>query len=347
MKKYVTFLLSLTLFFLCSGCQIEEDPAEVESFAMSTYITQKVYGPDKEQAAEAVKTLLNSLEEKLSLFKEGSDIDRINKNAGVEPVKVDAYTFELVQIAKEYSRLSENRFDVTIAPLTLLWAVDSDEPHIPTQEELDQILPLVDWSKIRLDEEKQTVFLQEKGMAIDLGGIAKGYIAKRIREEYQKWDVTSAVVSIGGNIDVFGRKPDGSLYTLGIRDPASVTGMLLVGTIAVEDKVVSTSGAYERYFEQDGVIYHHILDPQTGFPAESDLLSVSVISDDGGLSDYLSTTLFIAGKEAIADYIHDDRFAAIIIDKDNKVYLSDSIRDSFTLTNTEDYTLAQPSDWGE
>ena len=347
-RKIGAAALALLLFSgILSGCRAQEQPEETELFAMSTYITQKVYGPEKTEAAQAVNDLIQTLEEKLSLYIEGSDVSRINQNAGVSPVKVDAYTFELLQTAKEYSAASQGSFDITIAPLTLLWGTTGDNPRVPAQSEIDAVLPLVDYANLQLDEENQTVYLTEKGMAIDLGGIAKGYIAGRIEEEYEKWDVTSALVSIGGNIDVFGRKPDGSRYTLGIRDPASQTGILIIGKLQAEDCVVATAGAYERYFEQDGVVYHHILDPNTGYPAQTDLLSVSVISEDGGLADFLSTTLFMAGREHIEDYIHDSRFDVIVIDKQHNVYVSDGIRGRFELTNTEEYTLAGSPASGE
>lgn len=308
---------------------------------MSTYVSQQVYGLKKKQAAESVNQLLVSLDKKLSLFQADSDISRINQNAGVAPVKVDDYTFSLIEAAKRYSELSggeagpsyRRRFDVTIGPVTLLWGIDTDHPAVPEEKMLNNALALVDCEKMELNFEEQTVFLRERGMALDLGGIAKGYIAKRIGEEYLSYEIPSALVSIGGNICVYGQKPGGVPYKLGIRDPLSEQTSAIMGKLTVsENMVLSTTGAYERYFEQDGVRYHHVLDPVTGFPAESDLLSVTVLSEDGGLADFLSTTLFIAGTQAMPSYLNDSRFDVIIIDNKKNIYLSDRIQPNFELT---------------
>lgn len=341
MKRKISSLLAM-LIMLCglSACTAEEEPAVSEVFALNTYVTQKVYGKEKQPAIEEVNEFLKNIEKKLSLYITGSDIDRINQNAGVTPVKVEDYTFDLIQIGKRYSELSEGRFDITIAPLTILWGITSEHPKVPTEAEIKAAQKLIDYPKIILNEADGTVMLEEKGMALDLGGIAKGYISNAIKAIYDKHSITSALVSIGGNIDAYGRKPNGEMYKLGIRDPKDQTGLDYIGKLQVEDKVVATSGAYERFFvdKETGETYHHILDPKTGYPAETDLQSVTVISNDGGLSDYLSTTLFMAGKEYLEDYIHDNRFDVIVVDKDNQIYLSDGIKDAFELTS-EDYTL--------
>lgn len=340
MKKAIATLFVLLLLPLSlSGCKADETPATGDLYTMSTYVTQQVYGREKEKAIENVNTLLKSLDKKLSLFQEGSDIDRINQNAGISPVKVDDYTFALISAAKRYGEDSKGLFDITIAPITLLWGIDTDQARVPSQEEIASALPLVDSNQLILNEKEKTVFLQEKGMKIDLGGIAKGYMAAAIYEEYQKLDITAALVSIGGNICAYGTKPNGEAFTLGIRDPASKSSAAIMGKLQVTDKVLATTGAYERYFEQDGKIYHHILDPKTGYPVQSDLLSVTVISEDGGLADFLSTTLYMAGSENIEKYRNNSRFSVIVIDKENKVYISDSLKGNFELLG-EGYTLA-------
>lgn len=337
MKKMLTLLCVILLGSL-TGCTSSDEPYNSEIFVMSTYVTQQVYGKNSELAAKNINNLLNELDNQLSLFIDGSDIDKINKNAGLSPVKVNSYTFDLIKTAKRYSELSQDRFDITIAPLTLLWGIDTKNAHVPKQEELDAALMLVDYNKLILDEENESVMLASGGMALDLGGIAKGYIVNRIKEEYTKQGISSALVSIGGNIFAYGKKPDRSQFTLGIRDPKGSSGNEILGKLSVTDKVVATTGAYERYFEQDGKKYHHILDVNTGYPVDSDLASVTIICEDGGLADYLSTTLFIAGKAHISDYINDERFEVIIVDNEDKVYLSPGLNDSFTLTN-DSYTL--------
>ncbi len=340
MKRiFSAILAALTMVTMFSGCsQTSEEPERSEIFVMSTYVSQQVYGEQKAEAVKKVNELLVSLEKELSLYIEGSDIDRINKNAGIAPVEVSDYTYELVKKAKEYSELSEGRFDITIAPVTLLWAIDSDHPTVPEQAQLDEALKLVDYRKIQLDDEKKSVYLETKGMALDLGGVAKGYIAGRIWEEYQKYAIKTALVSIGGNICAYGLKPDGKPFKLGIRDPLSTVSTDIIGKLTVTDRIVATTGAYERYFEKDGKRYHHVLDPKTGYPVDSDLLSVTVICPDGGLADYLSTTLFIGGKALVSEYMNDSRFDLIVIDKDKKVTVSKEIQDQFELT-AEGYEL--------
>ena len=171
-------------------------------------------------------------------------------------------------------------------------------------------------------------------MAIDLGGIAKGFFCEKIEEIYRQYDVSSALVSIGGNIYTYGQKPDGESYRLGIRNPNDLNGSSIMGILSSHDEVVSTSGAYERYFEQDGILYHHILDLETGFPAQSDLLSVTVICKDGGLADFLSTALYLEGRKAISSYLNSEQFQVIVIDQNNQVYISPSLKERFTITDS-------------
>lgn len=336
------------LFLLCAfipasliGCSENAKSVNSENYIMNTYISQTVYGKNAERASENVNDILEELENGFSMYIENSDIDRINKNAGIEPVKVSDYTFNLLKIAAEYSSKSNGVFDITVAPLTKLWAIDSASPHIPTEQELETALSLIDYSKIVFDDEKNTVFLASENMEIDLGGVAKGYFIEKIGEEYKKSGVTSALCSIGGNIATFGKKPDGNPFVLGIRDPLGETGNDIVGTLLSTDETVATTGGYERFFEQNGVKYHHVFDLKTGMPCNNSLLSVTVIAKDGGLADFLSTTLFLSDIDIVKSCLSDTRFSVIAIDKEKNIYCSDSIRNRFTLTSGE-YRIATP-----
>ncbi len=342
MKKQNLFLGGILLFsILLNGCtesrQTNSEPVMNEFFAFSTLITQKLYQENGNEVIEQTQQMLRDKEQRLSLYVEGSELDQVNQMAGIAPVQVSEELFEMVSVSKRYCELSEGRFDITIAPLSVLWGVDSEHPRVPEKEEIEKALSLVDYRKVELDEEKQTIFLTEKGMALDLGGIAKGYFCNDVREIYEAAG-SVGWISIGGIIYNHGTKPDGSDFVFGIRDPEDPVGVAYVGTLTAPEKVISTTGAYERYFEKDGVIYHHILDPKTGYPSESDLLSVTVICEDGGLADYLSTTLYIAGSEAIESYRNDPRFEVIVIDKNHNIYCSDSLKGKFVLTS-EDYQL--------
>lgn len=210
-------------------------------------------------------------------------------------MEVSQRTFDLLQRAKELSEQSDGAFDITIAPVVELWGITSDHPHVPTDEELAQAMALMGLEDLVLDEEACTVYLTRPGMAIDLGGIAKGWTADQLREYARELGAERGYVSLGGNLMIIGERPDGDPFKFGLRDPQGDASTYL-GTVTLEDGcTMATTGGYERYFEEDGIRYHHVLDPRTGYPADSDLLSVAVISKDGTLADYLSTTLFVPG----------------------------------------------------
>ena len=331
MRKISLFLALLLASLSLFGCSPKA--AESEIFVMDTYVSQlQVYGKNRNRAVENVNALLKEAEARLSLYSENSEIAEINKMAGIAPVAVSDDTFELIREAVVYCAESQGRFDITIAPLSLLWGVTSENPVVPETAEIEALLPLVDYRKILLNETEHTVFLQESGMAIDLGGIAKGYLSGMIQKEYEKCSIRSALVSVGGNIFAYGSKPDGKPWTLGLRDPLGATEYNIFGELQVADSTVATSGAYERYFVEDGKIYHHILDSSTGFPAESDLLSVTIVSQNGALADYLSTALYIGGSSAVLENMNDSRFDLIAVGKDNQVYISEGLKDAFTLS---------------
>lgn len=347
MRKKILHLgiltLLLSLLFLFNGCDNNKNTAlETEIFVMDTFVTQKLYGENKKVAGDNVNNILLNIENKLSLYNDNSFVNEINKNAGIKPVTVDDYTYNLIKKGKEYSDKSNGLFDITVAPLSKLWGITSDNPRVPFEKEINLALELVNYNNIMLDDNNKTVMLKNKGMSIDLGGLAKGYLCQLIKDEYDNQGITSALVSIGGNIFVYSTKTDGDLYTLGIRDPLG-SQQDIACTLKCKDKVVATTGEYERFFEQDGKRYHHILSTKTGYPVESDLLSVTVISEDGGLADFLSTTLYIAGGKNISSYINHSDFEVIVITKDMKVYCSDSLADSVTITN-ENYSKASLND---
>lgn len=327
MKKLILLLIVPLLLTSCKPAIYQSD-----IFAMNTYITQQIYGIHASKSAELVRGYIANYESVLSMHVTGSDIDNINKNAGIAPVKVLNTTFELLNIAKQYSELCDGAFDVTIAPITELWGITEDNPVVPTKDKISQAVALVDYKKIILDESAKTVMLKDKGMSIDLGGIAKGFVCNEIEKIYDENDITGAVVSIGGNIFSYGTRPDGKRFILGIRDPNG-SAYEYFGKLKVENAVVATSGGYERYFEQDGKRYHHILDTKTGYPVESDLVSVTVVSQNGGLADFLSTAIFIQGSQKIDYYLAQDDFSVIIVDNQGNVHISDSLAEDFMLTN--------------
>ena len=220
-------------------------------------------------------------------------------------------------------------FDITIYPVKDAWGFTTQNYRIPSEEELKGLLENVNASKIQYDKASKKVALPA-GVKIDFGGIAKGYTSSRIMGIYKKCGVTSGMVSLGGNVQLLGAKPDGSFWRVAVQSPDDTNDYL--GVLEAEDKAVITSGGYERYFEENGKIYHHIIDPTTGYPAENGLKSVTIVSDDGTLADGLSTSLFIMGKDKACDFWkeHSDKFDMILMTDDNELYVSEGIADVFS-----------------
>ena len=200
---------------------------------------------------------------------------------------------------------------------------------MPDKEEIDRQLANTNPENIKLYKDTRKVEFTQKGLKIDFGGIAKGYTSAQIMEIFREYNIESGMVTLGGNVQVLGRKPDGSLWRVGIQNPNPEEDYL--GVLETENKAVITSGGYERYFEQDGKVYHHILNPATGYPAENGLKSVTIVSEDGVLADALSTSLFVMGiKQAREFWVHSGaEFDIILFTEDGKLYVSEGIADSF------------------
>lgn len=338
MKKIVIMVLILSIS-LFSGCK-KDDTTKSESsevFVMDTYVTQTVYGVNRNKAILNVNKTLRKLEKNLSLYIAGSDIDKINNNAGLLPVKVDSYTYDIIYKSYVYSENSDGIFDITIAPLSKLWGITSENPKVPAEEQINQALKLIDYKKIEFNKKENSIFLKDKNMAIDLGGIAKGYICDVIKQEYDSLNVDSALVSIGGNIFAYKTKPGNKAYTLGIRDPYGESNDI-IGKLNATNKVVATTGAYERFFESEGKIYHHILNTKSGYPVDSAVASATIVSEDGGLADFLSTTIFIEGIDGIEKYKNLGNFEFIVIYENKDVVVSEGLVSDFSITN-KDYDI--------
>lgn len=319
----------------------EYTAVSAEKFMMDTLVKQTTYdqSADANQKLEEMFSYLTEFEKKVSMHLPDSEIAKVNDGAGVSAVTVSEETYRLLKRGRELSLQSNGLFDITIGPLVKLWGITSDAPQIPTDSEIQSYRKRVNISKLSLNDEKKTAKLTNPYMEIDLGGIAKGYACDLAKKKYQELGLESGLLSLGGNIYSFGTKPDGTAFIIGLRDPRGEESDLM-GNLTAPDKVVATSGDYERYFEQDGTRYHHILDPKTGYPAKTDLIAVTVIAEEGALADFLSTTLFIAGKEEVLKNLDNDKFDVIAVDNQMQVYVSAGMKRNFKLTNTEDYRLA-------
>ncbi|MEG1848964.1 MAG: FAD:protein FMN transferase [Oscillospiraceae bacterium] len=339
MAVALVFVLALT------GCrasnkQLAAEPAVGVEFVMNTLVEQRWYGEHAQEAYDEIIASLRTLEQKLSLYVETGEIAQLNAAAGKAPVAVSKDVYQLLKAAVACGEASDGAFDLTIAPLTLCWDIAGEHPHIPAQEEIDRARALVDYRKLRLDDQAQTAFLEEPGMQVDLGGVAKGMAASAMREIAQKHGV-QGFLSIGGNMMVEGKKPDATDFRIGIRDPrADQTEYIAV--LALDGLTMATTGDYERYFIENGVRYHHILDPFTGYPSQSDLISVTVISENGTLADCLSTTIFLQGSEALEHYFARDDCMVLAVTRDKKVYATPALWERLTVDPSKtDYTFCR------
>lgn len=294
-----------------------------------TVVTVTLYGPE-DGLLEDIWAACGRYEQLLSKTVAGSDVDRINQSSG-EPVQVDPETWEILRRAKEVSRQSGGAFSVTIAPLTALWDFTGGTERVPSEEERLAALPLVDDEAIILGEDG-TVTLP-KGHIIDLGGIAKGYIADQIAAMCRARS-QGAVISLGGNTYVTGSKPDGTAYRVGIQDPVSGRGAS-AAIISLQDGTVVTSGIYERCFEKDGVSYHHILDPKTGSSAMTDLASATVVGSDSMTADAVATACIVLGSEDALQLLADMGLDGLLIGRDGTLWQTEGFAEKYAMSLTQ------------
>lgn len=324
MKKIISLCIVL-LFF--TGCGAQSGAAAQSSSvyltSMDTVMQLTAYGPKRETALQSAQQEIQRLDDLLSTGKADSEVSLLNSQGELELSQDTAF---LLGRALELCQDTGGLFDVTIYPLVKLWGFYDKNYHVPTDEELKGAMALVGSDRLTFDETTRRASLGS-GQSIDLGGIGKGYTSQKVVQLLKDAGVKSAMVSLGGNVQCLGAKPDGSSWNIGIRDPK---GDGLYCAVSIVDKAVITSGGYERYFVMDGKTYLHILDPRTGVPAESGLSSVSIITSDGTLADGLSTALYIMGLDEASDYwrARKGTFDAILIADDGKLYATEGLKGS-------------------
>lgn len=290
-KKMLAVLIALMLMCGCANAQSTK-PLARQGFMLDTVISISLYDTQDEAILDGAFALCEEYEQLFSRTISTSDVYRINHSDGA-PVEVSDATAELLCIALEYARLSGGAFDPTIEPLVTLWDIMADEPHVPDADAISAALARVDWTKVSVNGNVVTL---HAGMGLDLGGIAKGYIADKLREYLSKNGVGSALINLGGNVLTLGGKPDGSNFTIGVQKPFGQNSDIL-GACRLKGMSVVTSGIYERYFVEDDRLYHHILDTKTGYPVENELYSVTIISPTSTDGDALSTICFALGSD--------------------------------------------------
>lgn len=323
---------ALLVAFWLSGCALGSYPMSQSAFLLNTYVTVTVYEssslfPGKaSRALEGSMELCRKYEALLSRTEEGSDIDRINRRGqGENCLRVDPDTAWVIEKGLEYGRLSGGAFTIAIEPLTSLWDFTGEEPHVPAEEEIKRRLPLVDDS--RMSVHGDMVELGKDGVRLDLGAIAKGFIADRMKEYLVESGVTSAVINLGGNVLCVGEKPDGEPFLIGLRRPFADYSET-VGTLRVKDCSVVSSGIYERCFEENGKFYHHILDPKTGYPYDNGLTQVTILSKDSVDGDGLSTACFALGLEKGMELLDSmEGVCGIFMTGEGEIYCSEGAKE--------------------
>lgn len=329
-KRSVKLLLILTAVLMIisqTGCSRKTaEPVTKQSFYFDTVCSVAVYDMEEmseEKALTAIDSafkLCSHYESLLSRTRQGTDIYRINHAQG-EAVECDPETVDVIRRGLYYSELSEGKFDITIGRVSDLWDFHAEEPAVPSAEELAEAAATVNYKNVVIDG--NTVRITDPQAHLDLGGIAKGYIADRVGESLEADGVKSAVISLGGNIVCIGTKPDGKegkAFKVGIEKPYSSRAEL-AGSVTAEDETVVTSGVYQRYFDKDGVRYHHILDATTGYPAQSDIVGVTLKAEKGRSADCdaMATILLIMGEERAMQCLEGmEGFEAFIITSDGK-----------------------------
>jgi thiamine biosynthesis lipoprotein len=271
---------------------------EAREFALGTFCSVSLYDKASPEIFARVFARIREIEAVMSANREGTDLDRINRNAGIAPVNAPEELLEVLERARYYAELSGGSFDPTIGPLVRLWDTGSENPRVPGEDEIRKALALVNWRDLVIDREAGTAFLTRPGMALDLGAIAKGYAADEAARVLTEAGFRRGIVNLGGNIAVYGDRPGEPrrLWRIGVQDPAEPRGDYL-GVLETGDASVVTSGVYERFFEEGGKRYHHLLSTRTGYPEDNGLLSVTVIADRSIDADALSTAVFTLGYE--------------------------------------------------
>ncbi|MCL6591310.1 MAG: FAD:protein FMN transferase [Firmicutes bacterium] len=306
---------------------------EANGFAMGTLISQKIYGIASRKAANEAFEKIKYLECLMTINAPGGDINRLNENAGKGYIKLNPETISVLKSALIISRLSGGAFDITVAPVVKEWGIGSVSPRIPPKKTLIRLGSLIGYKNVYIDEKNQGAALAGAGQMVDLGGIAKGYAADAVIQIYRRNGIRSGLINIGGNVATLGTRPDGTPWRIGIQDPRARHGKIL-GVVRVSDQAVVTSGDYEKYFMKNGKRYHHIINPRSGRPAESGLISVTIVAASSTEADALATAVFILGSDKGMSLLKRyGRAEAILITANKKLYITPGLKKDFEFMN--------------
>lgn len=331
----IVFIIFISFF---TGCKKTVEPVEKTEYMLGTICTIKVYDADKEEAITKAFTRIKNIEDKMSVNKDGTELDAVGDASGKNSVKVSDDTFYVLKKGKYYSEQANGAFDITVGPLVKLWGIGTDKARVPSKEEIEAKKSLINYKDLILDEQNKTAFLKRPEMSLDLGGIAKGYAADEAARILKENGVQHGIVNLGGNILAINGNPDGSPWRVGIQNPFEARGGVL-GSVEITNKTVVTSGIYERYLEYNGMKYHHILNPFTGYPMEDSLASVTIITDTSIDADAMTKNIFYKGIDKGLEYVKTLKgIEAIFVTKDKEVYITDGLKGNLKISNSE-FTL--------
>jgi thiamine biosynthesis lipoprotein len=347
MRKFCALALTVLLAVSAAGCgTMDPDEAQesIQVIAMDTAMIFTAYGVNSTKADYAAEEEVYRLEAMLSRTDEESPVAQLNSQGTAE---VDGELWALMETAMEYTAATGGAFDITVAPVTVAWGFTTDSFQVPTQAELDSLLPLVGTDHIHNlggnGDGTVTVEL-DPGTQIDLGGIGKGYASDRVAAIFREYEIPRGLVQLGGSVLAIGDRPDGAAWVVGIKDPRDPDNAnAFAAVLNLTDAYAVTSGSYQRYFEQDGETYHHIIDPATGYPADSGLTSVTVVADsadgNGTMCDALSTALFVMGEEKALDFWRSGQydFQLVLVTEDGRVVVTEGLTDVLTEIDDNGY----------
>jgi len=332
-KKISAIGMSILLIISMVSCSKEDEKVDKYATKMDTIMHLTAYGPNANKAIEAAFNRVDEIEKMASSSINTSDVNKINEAAGKEYVNVHPEIIKIIKTSIEYSKISNGAFDITVSPLIKLWGIGTPDERIPTDSEIKEKVALVGYNNISINDADSSVKLMKEGMAIDLGGVAKGFTADEIIKVLKEYNVNSAIINLGGSsIYTLGEKPDKTLWSIAIQNPRKEKNEGNIGIINLNQDALSTSGDYQRFFIKEGKRYHHILDPTTGYPAEAGVMSDTIlvdssIADCNMIADILTKITFVSG-----------------VDKGFKII--DSLKGISCMAVTTDFKIYNSSKWG-
>ncbi len=335
MKKLIPLFI---LFIILCGCSFSADTDSESFFAMDTYMTVTVNDKDSKSAVKYAENEILKLDKILSAHNKNSEIYKLNKNGSG---KLSAAALELTEKSLEYSKLTENAFNPAMLSVSKLWGFPDKNYRVPAEKEIKTALKTAKPDKISV--KNNTVKLNLKGMELDFGAVAKGYTSDKIIRGLKKRGTESALLNLGGNVAALGVKPDGTEWNVAVENPDEKGNY--IANLRIKDKAVITSGGYERYFKKNGKVYHHILNPENGYPAESSLKSVTTVGENGAMCDAFSTALFVMGKEKALRFWAESGldFDVILYTGNGSMIVTEGIAD--IINSDLDYKIVKRSDY--